>query len=120
MSRERNQTVYGARDDAHGPTAREADILARHERGDRPFEIAHDLGLKAASVRVVISRYALNQRDDNWQGSAASGSKALLAAIRRHHPERCSPPSARAIPAPTRAAGASAPPAAHPVQGAAQ
>lgn len=73
---------------AHGPTRREQQIIDLAEQGLRADQIAAVLGLKENYVRDRIAAL-VNPKLEDWQSPAVSGSKALLAALRRHFPERC-------------------------------
>lgn len=72
----------------HGPTARENRVLALWEKNMDAEAIADELGMSKRYVQQVISNLAVPAMT-NWQGPAAAASDKLLAALRRHHPERC-------------------------------
>lgn len=76
-------TIYG-----HGPTVREQQVLDLYEADVAPADIAAKLGMQVGYVQQVVARLHRPTLED-WQSPAAEASDRLLAALRRHHPERC-------------------------------
>lgn len=76
-------TIFG-----HGPTAREQQILDMYDAHAGFDAIADALEVKASYARQVVARLHRPVLED-WQSPAAEASERLLAALRRHHPERC-------------------------------
>lgn len=74
--------------DHYGPSAREQAVLDLWEANRSIDEIATELDLDRLYVRRIVSMLAAPKADD-WHGAARMGSKNLLRALRRHHPERC-------------------------------
>lgn len=72
----------------HGPTVREQAILDLHEAKVAPADIAAKLEVKQSYVKYVVDTLHLPQLVD-WQNPARAASDNLVAALRRHHPERC-------------------------------
>lgn len=72
----------------HGPTRREQRVLDLWEQNKKSAEIAEITGLDLRYVQQVISNLGA-PIPDAWHASARFGSQALIAAIRRHHPDRC-------------------------------
>lgn len=68
--------------------ATEKEILDLSDAGEKPAAIAQRLGKDVACVRAIISRYAVTACNPH-ENMVRRGSAALLAAIRRHHPECC-------------------------------
>ena len=69
-------------------TAREEQILDGMERGLGPTAIAAELGLSVSYVSSVVTRLTVSGSSDRaWSNMVRMGSEALLAAIRRRHPE---------------------------------
>jgi DNA-binding MarR family transcriptional regulator len=76
-------SIYG-----HGPTVREQQILDLHDAKVAPADIAAKLEVKQSYVKYVIDSLYLPKLVD-WQNPAREASGDLVAALRRHHPERC-------------------------------
>lgn len=76
-------SIYG-----HGPTVREQRILDLYEAKVAPADIAAKLEVKVSYVQQVVARLHRPLLED-WQSPAAEASERLVAALRRHHPERC-------------------------------
>lgn len=76
-------TIYG-----HGPTVREQQVLDLYETNVAPADIAAKLGMQVSYVQQVVARLHRPVLED-WQSPAAEASERLVAALRRHHPERC-------------------------------
>lgn len=76
-------SIYG-----HGPTVREQRILDLYEAKVAPADIAAKLEVKVSYVQQVVARLHRPRLED-WQSPAAEASERLVAALRRHHPERC-------------------------------
>ncbi len=75
--------------DGHGLTRREQQLLDLQERGLDPGRIPAELGLKRSYVAKTLSRLGGPGSDGGWDSMVRLGSERLLAAIRRHHPDRC-------------------------------
>jgi hypothetical protein len=76
-------TIFG-----HGPTAREQQILDMYDARIEYDAIAAQLEVKVSYAKQVVARLHRPTFED-WQSPAAEASECLLAALRRHHPERC-------------------------------
>lgn len=76
-------SVYG-----HGPTVREQMIIDLTERGIDAAGIAERLGLSEGYVRQV-AQALVAPPVGAWEAGARKGTANLLAALRRHHPQRC-------------------------------
>ncbi len=72
----------------HGPTAREQQVIDLKEQGLEVSDIAQALNLSERYVRQVLQAL-FAPKVGGWQKAAQSGSANLLAALRRHHPDRC-------------------------------
>ncbi len=72
----------------HGPTAREQRILDMHAENISAADIAAELDVKPGYVKYVVDTLHRPALED-WQTPAAKASGDLVAALRRHHPERC-------------------------------
>ena len=72
----------------HGITAREQSVIDLRDQGLSHEVIAARLGIATSYVSTISSRYPVTE-SNAWQNSAWLGSVALLAALQRHHPERC-------------------------------
>ncbi len=72
-------------------TTREQQMLDLDEQGLRPAAIAQRLGVSKDTVERIIHQLAVrhNGPDNRFHDAARMGSQNLIAAIRRHHPERC-------------------------------
>lgn len=70
------------RETRHGVTPREAEMLARHERGESLDDIAAAMGLSIGTVTKVVRYYnsGLNQNGAH-EKAMAMGSQSLLRAI---------------------------------------
>ena len=73
----------------HGPTRREQQVLDLQEQGLGATEIARRPELKPSYVSSILGRLGGPGSDRAWETMVRMGSASLLAAIRRHHPERC-------------------------------
>lgn len=76
-------SIYG-----HGPTVQEQRIIDLWETGRKPTEIAELLGKRIGYINRVIAMLG-SPRPDNWHADARQGSRSLLRALRRVHPDRC-------------------------------
>lgn len=74
----------GPRDDHHGPTLREREILERNEDGMTHGEIARELGIKATYVRQVVKAYRISDDEHRaWIASAIASNADFLRLIAR-------------------------------------
>lgn len=71
----------------HGPTEREEEILALHEAGLRPAQIAAQLGVGEPYIASVLGRLANPGASRVFEKMVAKGSAALLRALCRYHPD---------------------------------
>lgn len=80
------QRTSGARTTA----AMEAAVMDLHDRRHTPEQIAEKLGQPLHRVRSILYYMREGQAEQAFGPKAtAQSTAALLAAIRRHHPERC-------------------------------
>lgn len=72
-----------------GLFASEAEIMELHDAGKSAGEIVELTGKSRRYVESVTGRYSISDRSLNaYDRMVAHGTKALLEAIARHHPER--------------------------------
>lgn len=66
-------------------------VIDLWEAGKAPKDIAENMGIPVAAVSKILL-YMRENKADQVQSPTATGrsTAALLAALRRHHPERCS------------------------------
>jgi len=69
-------------------TDRETQVLDLRDKGLSIAAIAAQLGLKTHYVAAILNRFSGTGETSSFDRMVIAGSKALLAAIRRHHPEQ--------------------------------
>ena len=73
-----------------GTAQLEARIMDLYDAGTRQGEIARTLNIRPETVGKVVAYMSEGATDLAFgRGAAARASASLLAAIQRHHPERC-------------------------------
>ena len=82
MTARLNRFEQGPRDDSHGPSPREREILERSDDGMSIEAIAAELGLAATYVRQTITLLAITDHEHNrWRQTAAMSNRAFLRAV---------------------------------------
>jgi hypothetical protein len=74
--------------EGHGATRAEAEVMDLFDAGAGVENIHIITGQKRERIKYLISVLGVTAHEP-WKVDAEIGSAALLAALRRHHPERC-------------------------------